>query len=1090
MLTLLLGTDWTANRDFVLKQISEDVSHKKAGRILIVPELISHDTERKLCTYAGDTSSRFAEVLTFTRLAKRVSDAYGFGVKECLDDGGRLVAMASASRQLHSKLKSYASVETQPEFLSGLVDAVDEFKRCCICPEDLLRASKKTDGSFAQKLEELALIYEAYNSLCARGKRDPRDQMTWLLEQMEDTTFASEHVFYIEGFPDFTKQHMEIIKHIIRYSPQVVISFTCDELNSEHPAFEKAGNTAGEIYRLACASGIETSIRNIPININMTREYIPLLFCGKNNLKLESNDHIRLFQTDSLYQECHAAAEQILDLIRKGNRFRDISVVCTDLNLYSNTLNMVFSRYNIPIYLSGTEPILDKTVITTVLSAIDAVVGGFEQSDVLRYLRSPMSPLDVSSCDRLENYVILWNISGKRWSGEWNYHPNGLGCEWTLEDKERINCLITDRDNALNPLFLFSKIFLQADTLEQQVNAIYHFLDMVQLDRRLSALADEMDTKGDLRNGQILGQLWEILLSALEQLSDMLGDTKWDSQTFTKLLRLLLSQYDVGTIPASLDAVTVGSVSSMRCQQPKHLIILGASEGLFPSYTGSFGVLTDQEREALRELGIPLTGGALEGLQIEFSEIHDVLCGAEFSICVSCSDGQPSFLYRRLREMVRDDVHYQPIGIASSNSTEAAGLLSRFNEELYANKMGILDIYKDLSDRKQRNLGKVDPNTVQKLYGNQLNLSASQVDKLADCRLAYFLKYGLRLRERKTASVDPAEFGTYVHAVLEETGKEIMQKGGFHNVSLEETLCIANHHSQKYINERFSQIESQRMEYLFRRNTQELEMVIEELWGELRESEFEPAAFELAFGSEGALDAIHITGQTMTAHLKGFVDRVDVWNQGEQSYYRVVDYKSGKKDFDYCDIYNGLGLQMLLYLFALEEDNCSLLGDSPKAAGVQYFPARVPIVSVEGHPDDEEAVLSRVKLWKRKGLLLADEAVLNAMEPSEKPKRLSYTRKKDGSIAGDLADRQQMKLLRSYIFALLGKMVDDIASGCVEPNPYTRGNRHNACAFCPYDAVCHSATVQGRRDYAVLSANEFWNNIDKEMSIRGRKTDL
>ena len=177
MLTLLLGTDWTANKNTVLDLIVKDVAMQKTGVILMVPELISHDTERRLCAAAGDTASRFAEVLTFTRLVKRVSDASGIGAPDCLDNGGRLVAMASATRQLHSKLKAYAAVETRPEFLSGLLDAVDEFKRCCITSVDLMAAAKRSEGSFAQKLEELALILEAYDAICSRGKLDPRDQM-------------------------------------------------------------------------------------------------------------------------------------------------------------------------------------------------------------------------------------------------------------------------------------------------------------------------------------------------------------------------------------------------------------------------------------------------------------------------------------------------------------------------------------------------------------------------------------------------------------------------------------------------------------------------------------------------------------------------------------------------------------------------------------------------------------------------------------------------------------------------------------------------------------------------------------------------
>ena len=1075
MLTLLLGTDWTANRDKVLDMLARDVAAEKAGRVLMVPELISHDTERRLCAVAGDTASRFAEVLTFTRLAKRVSDAAGLGAPECLDNGGRLVTMASATRQLHSKLKAYAAVETRPEFLTGLLDAVDEFKRCCIGAEDLYIASQKSEGSFAQKLEELSLILEAYDSLCARGKRDPRDQMTWLLEQLEDSTFASEHVFYIDGFPDFTRQHTAILRHLITQSRQVVVSLTCDGIDTDEPAFEKAASTAGELLRLAQQANIETQIIQITPKDRPVLQVLPTLFQGKIT---QTAPMLKTYSADSVYAECHAAAEQITELVQAGCRYRDISIVCTDTAVYNNPLQMVLSRYHIPVYESGTEGILDKTVMTTVLSAIDAAVGGFEQADVLRYLKSILSPLDIADCDRIENYAILWGISGNRWGTEWENHPGGLGVDWTDADRACLETLNQARRTALTPLFRLGKAMQDSASLSQLVEALYTFLTEIALDRRLSELASQMETAGDLRTAQVLGQLWEILLSALEQLSDMLGDTHWDDKTFTRLLKLLLSQYDVGTIPAVLDAVMVGSVATMRCEMPKHLLVLGACEGSFPAYSGSTSILTDRERTALRQLGVPLTGGAMEGLQAEFAEIYGVFCGAQESIRVSYSGGQPSFLYRRLCDMAGGESVVKTTQIAP-DAMEISAFLARFCAQKEAEDMGIGACYHKLQARNQHTLGQISAETVGKLYGTRLRLSASQVDKLADCRLSYFLKYGLKLKERKPATVDPAEFGTYVHAVLEDTGRRVMELGGFHQVSLAQTLEIADGFSKAYIAERFHQIDSMRMGYLFRRNAQELQMVVTELYEELEASDFAPVEFELPF------DAIPVIGKTMTAVLRGYVDRVDAWNQNGQVYYRVVDYKTGKKDFDYCDVFNGLGLQMLLYLFALEDKGSESLGTNPVPTGVQYFPARAPVVPADGRPDEAEATQAREKLWKRKGLLLADEAVLQAMEPSEKPKRLPYSKKKDGSLSGDLADRQQLRLLKAYVFALLGKMVDDISSGCIEPNPYTRGGRHNACTFCPYGAICHAQTVEGRRDYAAMSPQKFWEEIEKEMSSRG-----
>ena len=223
----------------------------------------------------------------------------------------------------------------------------------------------------------------------------------------------------------------------------------------------------------------------------------------------------------------------------------------------------------------------------------------------------------------------------------------------------------------------------------------------------------------------------------------------------------------------------------------------------------------------------------------------------------------------------------------------------------------------------------------------------------------------------------------------------------------------------------------------------------------------------------------------MNALLQGYVDRVDTWVNGPNSYYRVVDYKTGSKDFDYCDVFNGVGLQMLLYLFALQECGESVVGQNPIPAGVQYFPARVPYVSADGQLTEEELEKERTRDRVRRGLLLKDEEILQAMEPGDDYKRLSCSVKKDGTLTGDLADREQMKLLKSYLFRILARMVDDIASGNVEPNPYTRGSSHSACAFCPYGAVCHKEHVTGRRNYEAMKADRFWQEIGKEMNPHG-----
>ena len=1085
MLHLLLGRDWTANREEILKRISRDVKNRKENRILIVPELISHETERRLCMAAGDTASRYAEVLSFTRLARRVSDSMGSAAVECLDSGGRVVAMAAAARQLSSRLKAYAAVETRPEFLTGLIDAVDEFKRCCISSADLLSAAQAAGGSLAQKLEELSLLMETYDALCSRGKRDPRDQMTWLLEQLEEGTFGQEHVFYIDGFPDFTRQNMAILEHLIRVAPDVTVSLTCDSVDSPLLAFEKAGDTARELVRRARRWGVEVKIETIAQRQGELRPVRDSLFQGSITPGA-CGEQLSVIRCESAYQECMSAAEYVQKLVRSGCRYRDIALVCTDMAVYEPLVDLIFHRFHIPVYRSGTEQILHKSVISTVLTALDAALGGFEQRETLRYLRSALSVLDPDTCDLVENYAVIWGIRGKKWLEPWVNHPEGLSGIWDDNAKELLDRLNAARQQAVEPLDALYRGFREARDLRGQVQALYDFLDEIHLARRLSTLAEEMDQAGDNRSAQILNQLWEILLSSLEQMYDVLGQTHWAPEHFSGLFRLLLSQYDVGTIPPVLDAVQMGPVTSMRCHQQKHLIVLGAEEGRLPGYTGSAGVLTDQERVALRQMGVPLTGGAMEGIQAEFAEIYGVFCGAEETIRVSCSGEQPSFVFRRLAELAGGERPLEAgVGFASADPWEAGAYLARWNGQTAARKLDVLDAYQETLDRREYSWGTIDSSNIRKLYGQTLNLSASQVDRQAECRMSYFLKYGLRAKERKEAAVDPAEFGTYVHAVLENTARCVQELGGFSKVSLEQTMQLAHEFSDAYAAQRFSQLESERITYLFRRNLQELDMVVRELWEELKDSRFEPKGFEVGFGGDDALPPIPIPNRSMQAVLRGFIDRVDTWETFGQTYYRVVDYKTGKKDFDYCDVFNGVGLQMLLYLFALRDSGEPFLGDHPVPAGVQYFPARAPFLPSEGQLTEAEAEKERRSVWKRKGLLLQDEQVLQAMEPGDEPKRMSYTLRKDGTLSGDLADRDQLKLLERYVFRCLGSLVEDIASGNVEPNPYTRGSSHNACAFCPYDSICHGSHAPGRRNYQAMKPQRFWEEVEKEMKNHG-----
>ncbi len=1081
MLELLLSKEWMSGRDEILKRIRQDVEAGQGGRILLVPELISHDMERRLCHWAGDRACRYAEVLSFPRLSKRVQEYARCGNPECLDEGGRIVAMAAAARQLHSRLKAYAAVETKPEFLKQLVEAVDEFKRCCVTPKDLLWASSQCEGVFAQKLEELSLLMEAYDSLCQRGKRDPRDQMNWLLEQLEDCDFAQNHVVYIDGFPDFTRQHMAILEHLVINCPKVVISMNCDSLSTDSLSMEKAAQTASQIVRLAEINHVQYRCHGMP---NQEHPLSPVrsgLFQGTVHSDRETVQRLDLYLTNSIYESCEGAVSRVLELVRAGCRYRDIGIVCTDISAYIETLNRVMRQCKVPSYQSGNDEVLTNCVMTTILSAMRYALGGYDRKDLLQYLKSILSPISMETADLLENYSFIWGISGSQWKTVWEFHPRGLGEKWHEADHALLSRLNDARNKLIEPLNALSRRFQNAKNVQQQTVALYRFLEEIDFAERMEKLAWKMDQEGDHRSSQILNQLWEIILSALEQLYDILGDTLWDTESFTRLFILLLDQYEVGTIPPVLDAVTVGPVNAMRCQEVKHLIILGAEEGKFPGYSGAKGVLTDQERVQLRALEIPLTGGSLEGLQAEFSEIYGVVCGAQESITLFAPSANPSYVFNRLSKQIKAAVAYvsDPQTMITS-PMDAAVYLAKLGDRQAADMLGVKEMYQAICALRDHKLGSLSSDSVENLYGKELKLSASQIDLQAKCRLAYFLRYGMKAQERKEITVDPAEFGTFVHDVLENTCRDIQKMGGFHQISMEDTELLARTHAKTYAENRFSQLQSQRLQHMFQRNLLELDAIVRELWRELSVSEFEPEAFELRFGDQETIPAVSIPDTPIPASVRGAVDRVDVWRGSGNNYYRVVDYKTGIKDFDYCDVFNGLGLQMLLYLFALENGQ-AVLGDAPRPVGVQYFPARLPYLSADGKLEGEPLSKAWDSALKRKGLVLQDMAVLNAMQPAGSPQRLSV-KIKDDVISGDVMDRSQMEQLRRHVFLTLQDMIQHIAHGDVTANPYTRGKDFSACSFCPYKKICHYACVTDRRNYATMNAAKFWEEIGRESS--------
>ncbi len=370
----------------------------------------------------------------------------------------------------------------------------------------------------------------------------------------------------------------------------------------------------------------------------------------------------------------------------------------------------------------------------------------------------------------------------------------------------------------------------------------------------------------------------------------------------------------------------------------------------------------------------------------------------------------------------------------------------------------------------------------EQLFGAPVALTASRLDELGNCPMSFFLNYGLKARERKRAEFDAAEFGTFLHYILEKTVADITAEEKVIPLTEEESGRLVERYMQPYLSERMQDQEnlSARQKYLYGRNRQEATELLSEIAGEFSQSDFRPCAFELQFGTGKNQPSLRVEGTQGMGHLDGMVDRVDLWKGTEGDYLRIVDYKSGSKQFDYTDLAGGVGMQLLLYLFALERSGIAQQTEHPIPAGALYFPAKRSIASADGPMStDEAAALRKKKRAKASGLVLADETVLSAMEKNMEGEYIPI--KKKGGLGDYAVTTEQMNLLDQFIKKRMGRAVDQILDGAFSPKPFYRGPSHDPCGWCRFGDICQKDEAFRKENYVPpMKAADFWEMIGGE----------
>ncbi len=1093
MLKLVLGRARTGKTTAILKTMAAQAETR--SQLLIVPEQHSHDCERRLCAVAGNTVSLHAEVLSFTRLANRVFSTAGGLAEPTLDAGGRLLLMDVALRSVSGQLRVYARPSRRPEFLSQLAATVDECKSAAISPEKLLDASERVGGEQGDKFFDLSLICGAYEAFCARQGADPRDRLTKLAQALETCPWAQGRDIYLDGFTDFTAQERLVLEGLLRQASSVTVALTCDRLEAgEEDVFAPARRTAHKLLTLARKAGVtaQVEVRTVRIPVSESLSQIEKgLFEPVPVPRAQVPAGVELYRALSPWSEVERSAAELSRLCREeGYRWRDLAVTARSMETYGPLISLIFPRYGVPVFLARMDDVLQKPILALVTAAVDTAAGGYRYEDLFRYLKTGLAGVEPEDVDRLENYALKWELRGSAWTQKkpWDKHPGGYGLAWSEADRAAVAALDQLRRELTEPL---EKLRLAPEKTGEGLSlTLYAFLEEIGLPGRLTQRSGELREAEDMVLAAEYEQLWQILCSALEQCAALLGNTPMDWEEFSRLFKLVLSQYQVGAIPVSLDRVTAGEMPRLAHKHCKVVYILGADDSQIPAAVPSPGLLGDEDRILLASLGLESAPRLTDKLWRELTILYETCALPAEKLIVSYpgtgaagEERRPSLLVKKLRTLfpALPLLDERSMGDGFRYTSPRPALETAGRDPAVARALKALPSYAPLVERMERasalERGSLTRPTVEALYGKRVPMSASRMDKYKSCHFSYFMQYGLKAKPRKAAGFQAPEYGTFVHYVLEHI---LQQRQGKELPTRQQVAEVIG----RYVKEELGGLagETPRFRYLFRRLERSVYAVVENVCQELSRSDFEPIAFELGFGGkEGSLPPVELEADGVTVSVSGFVDRVDGWEKDGRLYLRVVDYKTGRKSFDLTDVKNGLGLQMLLYLFTLKDKGKELFGKEIVPAGVLYLPAREALVAGSRAMSEAERQKAVDKELTRKGLVLGETHVLEAMEHTDGDFRFLPLRVlSKGGIKGEaLVTAERLGKLERHTRKILGEVAAELAAGNIAADPFWRGPQQNACQYCDYAAACQFREGKDRRRWLPkVEQEEFCENLE------------
>lgn len=1140
-LQFIFGNSGSGKSTYLYQKIIEESMQRPDGNfIVIVPEQFTMQTQKDLVMAHPRGGIMNIDVLSFQRLAHRIFEEVGADQRSVLTETGKNLMLRKVAIREQERLKVLGSRMNRPGYVSEVKSVLSELMQYEVSDFELQEMERRTENRplLNAKLEDLQVLYREFLSYRRDRFLKPEEIYDVLCQVAGESALLKNSVLAFDGFAGFTPSQIRVLEELLVCCPKVYLTVTLDARESafgklqEHDLFAPSRRLVQAVSEAA-----RSAARRMGGNDTM---FLPPVVLGKTSLPrfkkggalfhLEQNlfrsrrqsyggipDEISMHISKNPAAEVHFAARTISYLVReKDLRYRDIAVITGDLSSYNNYVKHIFPQYEIPAFVDETRQILLNPCLEFVRGALEIVQRDYAAEAVFRCLRTGMAGFSADETDELENYVLAAGIRGHRkWKKTWEYRP----AQMKEEVLEKVNAY---RERLVERFEPFAeKMRKKGNTLLFYATALYELLRDCEISRQLQERAAQLEADGEMGQAREYSQVYGILIHLLDEMAELLGEETMELQEFTEILEAGLSEAKVGVIPPGIDQVQVGDIRRTRLAHVKILFFLGLNDGWVPARGNDGGIVSDMERELLKENGMELAPTARENSYIQRFYLYQNLTKPSqqlyLSWCLGSSDGvvmRPSYLVsniRRLFPKITVCEEKEPGSELWQTTTRKNGM-QYFLHGLQEARMGnVMPKWKELyrsyaqDDKYRERVRKLVQaafsggaarqlsfSASKKLYGEVMTNSVTRLEQFAACAFAHFAMYGLRLRERELYGVKPADLGILFHRSLDLFSRRIAVSGRDWTELTEQEETILMEQCVDEVSEKYGADalhSDARSAYTINRLKRILCRSAWVLHEQLAAGSFRPSGFEVSFADAGNLETVNVSlGGHGRMHLQGRIDRIDTAQTEDAVYVKVVDYKSGMAEFDPVSFYYGLQLQLVVYLNAALEMEQRLHPERVAVpAGIFYYRMQDPVLEKEAGADEAAMRERLLKKLRPDGIINEDDEVLELLDHGFSGDSLVIPagRKKDGSLkaASKTVTPEQFQTLSRFARRKLTQLGERMLGGEVAPDPYEADGR-TPCDYCDYADVCgFDRKIPGSCPHRLepLGKDEVWIRMEQEL---------